>query len=311
MGGIVVGVVIHDIGCQPEDVISEFLTAHLDATVPHGDEDIDPSKTSGQQPNKRPHASFDYPTGEAAQLPQDAGFLRHLSVLKLLGPAMEVYNSWLCARQGRIPWSGHGSLGGRGDAACRLADPSEPKRDAKGRTASASAVPGAVLGAVPGAVPGASGSGMPSKARPERMDWIELYDRRHDLRPKVVMVTGCRCSAPVPSPSLLRAMAGEGARPGDNLKHTLFGAIVTSPLMCCGVSASIVLSQPLGRSDQDQEEIVSLPPASRFLMSHGLTTLGPLLEVRREVQQVTATQRHSLRTEPHMVHMCRRGRGTV
>ena len=239
-----VGVILH-VSDDPSDSIIKVLTETSGLTLP----DIFPAKPCA--PRSKPGKQ------QKTDAAEDPGTLRHKNIVRLLGPAMSAYNRWLGGCHGVMPWTSETRVEGSG----------------RGQEADVSGFK----------TPGDTSQ---AQTRTLSLDWIDVYSRRHVSRPKIAITTTCSCIVPVPSPALLHAMASQGWSRGDDFVQDLFGAIVASPLMCCPTRAHIQTFQPgydppTPSSPQTPPiSTVMLPPASRFLMSHGVETLGPLLQAR-------------------------------
>ena len=196
------------------------------------------------------------------------GNIRHRSVLSMMQPALSAYSRWLQQRPGTLPWH---------DGPLSLLE--THKEDVSIR-------PGPIhLGEMCHSEPPSSpsfqeGAGeenkddvrLPQQKAPGGVyDWTALYGYRHSLRPKICIPTILRRDAEGQCDDLSLATSAAHDRTTEHLSFNLFGSIVANS------------------SDQEvlatthDEIVVALPARSRFLMSHGVGTLGPLLQVKTTV----------------------------
>ena len=191
------------------------------------------------------------------------GNVRHRAVLSMLRPALSAYSRWLqSCPDGNLPWNlGPGSLrreANRGASPPDLDDMPPPSLS-------------------PSPSPQAEYSGERAAQAAEALrgshltDWSALYEHRHSLKPKIhlprVIHQDRSCDS---SSSTAPQICALHNRIPESSSHSspLFGSIVSN------ASDHEVMAIAHGGV------AVLLPARSRFLMSHGVGTLGPLLEVR-------------------------------
>ena len=230
------------------------------------------------------------------------GNVRHRSVLLLLQPAMRAYEQWLQGRGGDLPWPQEAQqrqlpqVKENNEMVCGDAEgPDRRADDVEGGRHVDEAATAGLRDAAPSSgserdLDAAAVSVADGSSASARTNWPALYALRHTLKPKIHLPASCPAGAAAGAadeqlPTLPcccqdahtlgqdlgpeEAAASEQSTPpssSDLVAFNLFGSVVSN-----------AFCQPLLVTAH--EDTVVLPPRSRFLMSCGVGTLGPLLQV--------------------------------
>ena len=298
-----VGVILAPVACSAaipkislykysdENINDGVLVGSLHPSAPEAPLNTGTEESSAMQRRKRKKANKASALSEEQLDARHPGNVRHRAVLLMLQPALAAYSRWLQLCEGCPPWidsnrsivcpkpgcspgtsttspnqKGHNEgskVSSRlppcqgdepeGDSEMNLRETPEVTNQGQDGEMSLREVPAVTNQGHGGDLPASEKEG-PSTGL---MDWSSLYEHRHTLKPKIRLTVAPR--------------EGMGACEGQRYTlrcFNLFGSIVAN------VADHAVVAEAYEGIN------VVLPARSRFLMSHGVGTLGPLVEVR-------------------------------